>query len=191
MTIADTHEPAPIPNDRPAIWSLVIADMQARDAEGRRKYGTPLQSHNGRDALVDAYQEGLDLVVYLRQAIEERGAPPVGQLIEGEPGRESCVGCGRPVSGCMADPLLDVDGWKVPPVNCGTFAGVRPDAALAAVDAAIAQVSGYKEPPSELTTEEQPEPFGNPEQLPRGLLHGCTIAVVAYLIGLAIHMVTT
>jgi hypothetical protein len=72
MSIADTHEPAPIPNDRPAVWSLVIADMQARDAEGRRKYGTPLQPHNGRDALVDAYQEALDLVVYLRQAIEER-----------------------------------------------------------------------------------------------------------------------
>lgn len=75
MSIADTHEPAPIPNERPAIWDLVIADMQARDAEGRRKYGTPLQPFNGRDALVDAYQEALDLVVYLRQAIEERPKP--------------------------------------------------------------------------------------------------------------------
>lgn len=72
MTIADTHEPDPVPNDRPAVWALVIADMQARDAEGRRKYGTPLQPFNGRDALVDAYQEGLDLVVYLRQVLEER-----------------------------------------------------------------------------------------------------------------------
>jgi hypothetical protein len=72
MTIADTHEPSPVPNDRPAVWPLVIADMKARDAEGRRKYGTPLQPFNGRDALVDAYQEALDLVVYLRQAIEER-----------------------------------------------------------------------------------------------------------------------
>lgn len=35
----------------------------------------PLQAHNGRDPLVDAYQEALDLVVYLRQAIEERRAP--------------------------------------------------------------------------------------------------------------------
>ncbi len=78
MTIADTHEPAPVHNDRPAIWPLVIADMQARDAEGRRKYGTPLQPFNGRAALVDAYQEALDLVVYLRQAIEER-APAPGQ----------------------------------------------------------------------------------------------------------------
>ena len=27
MSIADTHEPAPVPNDRPAVWALVIADM--------------------------------------------------------------------------------------------------------------------------------------------------------------------
>jgi hypothetical protein len=33
---------------------------------------TPLQPHNGRDALADAYQEALDLVVYLRQEIAER-----------------------------------------------------------------------------------------------------------------------
>ena len=36
------------------------------------EHGTPLQAHNGRDPLVDAYQEALDLAVYLRQAIEER-----------------------------------------------------------------------------------------------------------------------
>jgi hypothetical protein len=51
--------------DGPAIWPLVIADMQSRDAAGRAKYGTPLQANNGRDALVDAYQEALDLAVYL------------------------------------------------------------------------------------------------------------------------------
>lgn len=55
-----------------AIWDLVIDDMKARDQLGRERYGTPLQAHNGRDALTDAYQEALDLAVYLRQAIEER-----------------------------------------------------------------------------------------------------------------------
>lgn len=69
-TIVD--QPPPVPNERPAVWDLVIADMQARDRLGRERYGTPLQPHNGRDALVDAYQEALDLVVYLRQAIAER-----------------------------------------------------------------------------------------------------------------------
>ena len=63
---------APVPNDKPAVWDLVIKDMAERDALGRRRYGTPLQPHNGRDALVNAYQEALDLVVYLRQAVYER-----------------------------------------------------------------------------------------------------------------------
>jgi hypothetical protein len=69
---ASEPEPAPVRNDRPAVWQIVIADMQQRDATGRAKYGTPLQPFNGRDALVDAYQEALDLVVYMRQAIYER-----------------------------------------------------------------------------------------------------------------------
>lgn len=65
-------EPKPVPNERPAVWALVIADMADRDMTGRQRYGTPLQPHNGRDALIDAYQEALDLSVYLRQAIFER-----------------------------------------------------------------------------------------------------------------------
>lgn len=65
-------EPAPIPNKSRPVWELVIEDMKARDQFGREKYKTPLQAHNGRDFLVDAYQEALDLCVYLRGAIEER-----------------------------------------------------------------------------------------------------------------------
>lgn len=67
-----SEQPSPKANDLPAVWDLVVADMRARDAEGRRKYGVPLQPNNGRDVLVDAYQEALDLCVYLRQAIYER-----------------------------------------------------------------------------------------------------------------------
>ncbi len=68
----NTPEPPPEPNASTPIWNLVISDMHERDRIGTEKYGTPLQAHNGRDALVDAYQEALDLVVYLRQEIEER-----------------------------------------------------------------------------------------------------------------------
>jgi hypothetical protein len=64
---AVTHAP-----ELPATWELVIEDMRDRDRVGRAKYGTPLQPCNGRDSLVDAYQEALDLVVYLRNEIEER-----------------------------------------------------------------------------------------------------------------------
>ena len=54
------------------ILPLVIEDFKRRDTVGRKKYGTTLQSHNGRDALMDAYQEACDLVFYLRQVIAER-----------------------------------------------------------------------------------------------------------------------
>ena len=69
-----THQeqPAPVANDGPTVWPLVVADMQARDAVGRERYGVPLQPNNGRDALRDAYEEALDLCAYLRQALLER-----------------------------------------------------------------------------------------------------------------------
>lgn len=50
---------------------LVIADMDERKAFGLRKYGTVLTVNNGRNPLVDAYEEVLDLAVYLKQAIVE------------------------------------------------------------------------------------------------------------------------
>jgi len=62
---------APIPSSGD-ITELVIADLKARRELGIAKYGTTLQAYNGRDALLDAYQEVLDLAQYLRQAIEER-----------------------------------------------------------------------------------------------------------------------
>src|SRR5689334_1433182 len=63
------EQPDPIKNDLPAVWDLVLKDMADRDYTGLRRYNTRLQPHNGRDALRDAYEEALDLAVYLRQAI--------------------------------------------------------------------------------------------------------------------------
>lgn len=65
-------QPAPTPNASPPIWEQIVADMIARDEMGRRKYGTPLQAGNGRDALQDLYEELLDAVAYTKQAILER-----------------------------------------------------------------------------------------------------------------------
>jgi len=88
-----TEQPDPIQNEKPAVWELVIQDvtelypynpdapphsfgevtkllvddMKDRDAWGRSKYKTPLQPFNGRDALIDLYQELLDAVVYAAQ----------------------------------------------------------------------------------------------------------------------------
>lgn len=53
-------------------WRMTDADMQERDRIGRERYGVPLQPHNGRDQLKDAYAEALDLCVYMRAAIYER-----------------------------------------------------------------------------------------------------------------------
>jgi hypothetical protein len=71
-TIID--QPPPVPNSAVAVWDLVVEDMRERNDTGFRRYGTRLQPFNGRDPLVDAYQEALDLAVHLRQAIAERDA---------------------------------------------------------------------------------------------------------------------
>jgi hypothetical protein len=65
-------QPAPTPNGLPRVHDLVLADLEGRLAQGLKTYGVPLQPHNGRDALTDAYAEALDLAMYLRQAIFER-----------------------------------------------------------------------------------------------------------------------
>lgn len=77
--MADLNRPEPPPSvgSGTPIWDLVIDDMRKRDAHGRKHYGPPLLAHNGRDPLVDAYQEALDLAVYLRQAIAERDEAPI------------------------------------------------------------------------------------------------------------------
>jgi len=69
---ATSQQPAPVPNSNPALWGLVMIDMVTRDQFGLAKYKTRLQAGNGRDFLADAYQEALDLAVYLRGAIFER-----------------------------------------------------------------------------------------------------------------------
>ena len=62
----------PTINDRPFVQDAVISDIQERKELGVRRYGTALQPFNGRDALQDAYEEALDLAIYLKQAIIER-----------------------------------------------------------------------------------------------------------------------
>lgn len=73
MADYEIGQQAPAVTDGPSMHDLVVADMLKRKVFGLGKYGTLLQAGNGRDALKDAYEEVLDLAVYLRQAIEERG----------------------------------------------------------------------------------------------------------------------
>ncbi|MFA5722585.1 MAG: hypothetical protein WC940_03420 [Candidatus Paceibacterota bacterium] len=66
-----------IPEPKPLAGTLrvlefVVQDFKDRAEFGFKKYQTYLKTNNGRDALMDAYQEAIDLVMYLRQAILER-----------------------------------------------------------------------------------------------------------------------
>jgi hypothetical protein len=71
----DPNKPEPKPKGTGrAITPLVIKDLELRSKMGEEKYGEVLRAFNGRNALVDAYQEALDLVQYLRQQIEEQQA---------------------------------------------------------------------------------------------------------------------
>jgi hypothetical protein len=73
---ATTPEPAPTEGHGPSIHDLVVQDVLARKAFGLRKYGVLLRIGDGRRHLVDAYQEALDLAVYLRQELARQGIDP-------------------------------------------------------------------------------------------------------------------
>jgi hypothetical protein len=57
-----------------SIFSLVHADLDTRDQLGWQRHAKPLLANDGRDSLREAYEEALDLAVYLRMAIAEREA---------------------------------------------------------------------------------------------------------------------
>lgn len=54
------------------VINRVLADLRDRDRVGYETYGGPLMADDGRDALWEAYEEALDLCVYLRLAIDQR-----------------------------------------------------------------------------------------------------------------------
>ena len=71
MSKASEHQPDPKPGNQ-KVADFVLADIKERVDAGYKKYGTFLETNNGRDPLWDAYQEAIDMVMYLRQAILER-----------------------------------------------------------------------------------------------------------------------
>ena len=74
LRVSSWGEPPPKKNTNPPIKDLVSKDIESRADMGFGKYGTYLQGNNGRNALKDAYEEALDLCMYLRQKLyEEQG----------------------------------------------------------------------------------------------------------------------
>lgn len=79
----ETDQPLPVAGRGPHIHDLVQRDVAARKQVGIRKYGRPLQAGNGRNMLRDAYEEVLDLAIYLRGELENRngdGDNPGGRV---------------------------------------------------------------------------------------------------------------
>jgi hypothetical protein len=69
----DSTQPKPVRGEfSESVTDAVMADLIKRRETGVKKYGIELLSFNGRDALLEAYQESLDLTMYLKQALMER-----------------------------------------------------------------------------------------------------------------------
>jgi hypothetical protein len=66
------NQPAPVKNDSPFIVDLVVKDLEARKQLGIERYGVALQAHNGRNTLLDLYEELQDAVIYIKGLLEEQ-----------------------------------------------------------------------------------------------------------------------
>lgn len=61
-----------MPKGEGDVLPYLLNDLVERSELGCQKYGEFLATENGRDAMMDAYQKALDLVIYLKQALMER-----------------------------------------------------------------------------------------------------------------------
>ncbi len=76
--VLDLNEPSGPANPEPMpikgkefVLPHVVNDLMQRDQLGKEKYGTSLETHNGRSSLWDAYQEALDFIIYFRKHLLE------------------------------------------------------------------------------------------------------------------------
>lgn len=63
-------QPPPTPGRQPVtqpFWTELLGNGYRRDSVGIERYGTELETHNGRDAGADAWDEWFDLGKYLKQ----------------------------------------------------------------------------------------------------------------------------
>lgn len=67
-----TEQPLPA-RGQVDVTEALIAHLRERQAKGIEKYGRPLETFNGRDMLLDAFQESLDQSQYL-----------LGKILEGD-----------------------------------------------------------------------------------------------------------
>lgn len=65
------HERNPYPGTKEVLPEL-LKDIKEKAEAGKVKYGSHLQTHNGRRALADLYQEMIDACFYIKQELMER-----------------------------------------------------------------------------------------------------------------------
>ena len=85
-----TEHQGPSSGDGPEVWpalmddfrieesvvleAMIREDMKERHEFGKAKYNTPLRADDGQNTLIDAYQEAVDLSVYLYKILMETGS---------------------------------------------------------------------------------------------------------------------
>jgi len=74
MSDIAAKEPAPTKNNNIPVYVKLITLIADRAEMGKQKHGTHLQANNGRNAMMDALQESIDLNQYLMQKLLETEA---------------------------------------------------------------------------------------------------------------------
>lgn len=97
MSKASQHQPNPTKGHK-KVLDLVLTDLEERAEAGNERYGTYLETHNGRDALWDLYQELLDSCMYVRQLIEERKPNPRKKTVFPTYKKTPCHVCGKDIA---------------------------------------------------------------------------------------------
>jgi len=90
-------QPPPIHTDERHTVDAVREDLDTRKQMGIKKYGVALQPSNGRDSLQDAYEEALDLCVYLKNEILRREVDMrIAKAVENSKMSRGCLCCDNP-----------------------------------------------------------------------------------------------
>jgi hypothetical protein len=54
------------------VYERLLTLLEKRVEQGEKQYGTRLMTQNGRDSLLDAWEEAADLLFYMTQLLLER-----------------------------------------------------------------------------------------------------------------------
>ena len=124
----ERDQPLPEPGTVDIQLYLMRALVARRD-HGIRKYGRPLESNNGRVALLDLWEELLDGLLYCTQALTEMGVPLESTPIpEGHPAyslvQDLIEGDGPTQDAAMAK-LHPVSKLTEPVVRCNRCGQIR------------------------------------------------------------------